>query len=86
MADRRVILTRDLTPGFTRASPMSRKSEQRKFSNGPPPLAAVLEQLACPVCLTSMRLEGSSLLCSGCGRIYPIVDGIPVLIADPAVL
>jgi hypothetical protein len=65
---------------------MSRKSEQPSFSNGAPPLAAVLEQLACPVCLASMRLEGSSLLCSGCGRIYSIVDGIPILIPDPGVL
>jgi len=61
---------------------MFRKSEQRSFSNDIPPLAAVLDQLACPVCLASMRLEGSSLLCSGCGRIYSVIDGIPVLIAE----
>jgi hypothetical protein len=63
---------------------MSGESKQRSFSSDTPPLAAVLEQLACPVCLGSLRLEGSSLMCSGCGRIYPMIDGIPVLIAEPA--
>jgi hypothetical protein len=63
---------------------MSGESEQRCFSSGTPPVAAVIEELACPVCLASLRLEGSSLLCSGCGRIFPIVDGIPILIAEPA--
>jgi hypothetical protein len=42
---------------------------------------ALLAQLACPVCLRSLRLEDASLVCSGCARSYPVVDGIPVLIA-----
>jgi len=46
--------------------------------------AAVLGQLACPVCLGELRLEGASLVCAGCGRSYPVVDGIPVLIAERA--
>jgi len=41
---------------------------------------AVLDQLACPVCLGELHLEGARLLCAACGRAYPIVDGIPVLI------
>jgi uncharacterized protein YbaR (Trm112 family) len=41
----------------------------------------VLSLLACPVCHGDLRLVGSTLACAGCGRGYPIVDGIPVLIA-----
>jgi hypothetical protein len=45
---------------------------------------AVLAQLACPACLGELRLEETRLVCAGCGRAYPIVDGIPVLIAERA--
>jgi len=47
--------------------------------------ATILDQLACPACLGELRLDGDRLTCVGCGRSYPIVDGIPVLIADRAV-
>ena len=43
--------------------------------------AMILDQLACPACLGELRLDGDRLVCAGCGRSYPIVDGIPVLIA-----
>jgi hypothetical protein len=46
--------------------------------------AAVLAQLACPACHGDLRLEGSRLDCVACGRGYPIVDGIPVLIVERA--
>jgi hypothetical protein len=42
---------------------------------------SVAEQLACPACLGEFRLEPARLVCTACGRAYPIVDGIPVLIA-----
>jgi uncharacterized protein YbaR (Trm112 family) len=42
---------------------------------------SVVNQLACPACLGALRLEDGNLLCAECGRAYPIVDGIPVLIA-----
>jgi uncharacterized protein YbaR (Trm112 family) len=42
---------------------------------------SVLPQLACPACLGGLRLEENKLLCLNCGQVYPIVDGIPVLIA-----
>jgi len=45
---------------------------------------SVIDRLACPVCLGSLRLEEASLACAVCGRAYPIVDGIPVLIAERA--
>jgi hypothetical protein len=49
-----------------------------------PLLASVLDQLACPACLADLHLDGPRLICNGCGRIYPIIDGIPVLIAEQA--
>jgi uncharacterized protein YbaR (Trm112 family) len=42
---------------------------------------SLLDQLACPECLGALRLEETRLLCAACRRAYPIVDGIPVLIA-----
>ncbi len=45
---------------------------------------AILAQLACPACRGDLSLEASHLDCEACGRSYPIVDGIPVLIAEPA--
>jgi uncharacterized protein YbaR (Trm112 family) len=40
----------------------------------------VVDQLACPACLGELRLDEGKLVCAECGRIYPVVDGIPVLI------
>jgi len=47
-------------------------------------LQLIPDQLACPACLGDLRLDGERLVCAGCGRGYPIVDGIPVLIAERA--
>jgi uncharacterized protein YbaR (Trm112 family) len=41
---------------------------------------SVLGQLACPACLGGLNLDESKLVCGQCGRAYPIIDGIPVLI------
>jgi hypothetical protein len=46
--------------------------------------ANVLDQLACPACLGNLRLEDARLVCASCCRAYPIVDGIPALIAAQA--
>ncbi len=46
-------------------------------------LASVLDKFACPACFGELHLDGPRLICNGCGRVYPIVDGIPVLIAEP---
>jgi uncharacterized protein YbaR (Trm112 family) len=43
-----------------------------------------VNQLACPACLGALRLAEARLLCADCGRAYPIVAGIPVLIAEKA--
>jgi len=45
---------------------------------------SVLDALACPACLGDLRMEAARLLCAGCGRSYPIVEGIPVLIVGRA--
>jgi uncharacterized protein YbaR (Trm112 family) len=47
----------------------------------------LLTQLACPVCFSALRIElgGAGIQCEGCGRLYPLIDGIPVLIAERAV-
>ena len=48
----------------------------------------ILDILVCPVpeCRKPLNLaaDESSLTCTGCGRIYPVRDGIPVLLVDEA--
>ena len=63
---------------------MSSQSPQSDSSRRTLLLASVVDQLACPACYAALRLDASTLRCSACGRVYPIVEGIPVLIAgDP---
>ncbi len=45
---------------------------------------ATLGRLACPACYGDLRLKDSRLLCTACGRAYPIIDGVPVLIIERA--
>ena len=44
--------------------------------------ASILNLLACPACLASLRADADRLTCTACGRIYPVLEGIPVLIAE----
>jgi hypothetical protein len=49
----------------------------------------LLELLACPVCLAPVTAQPSaadaqSLVCTQCGRRYPVRDGIPVMLVDEA--
>lgn len=51
----------------------------------------VLDILACPHCRSALRMgaagnDVAELACTGksCGRIYPVRDGIPVLLVDSA--
>ena len=48
-----------------------------------PPAALAL--LACPVCRGALAEQPAAIACTRCGRIYPVRDGIPVLIAAEAV-
>ena len=42
--------------------------------------SGLYDLLACPVCRSAMRPRGAGLACTGCGRSYPIIDGVPVLL------
>lgn len=46
----------------------------------------LLAILACPVCeeRPPLREEGDFLVCTVCGRKYPVVDGIPHLLPEEA--
>ncbi len=44
----------------------------------------LLKILACPLCRTEVKLEGGKIVCTACGRRYPIKDGIPVMLVDEA--
>lgn len=46
----------------------------------------LLEILACPVDKEPVREEGDRLVCTRCGRRYPVRDGIPVMLVDEAEL
>ena len=49
---------------------------------------AAPEGVVCPACWGELRAEvragTESLVCAGCGRRYPVVYGIPVLIVERA--
>jgi uncharacterized protein YbaR (Trm112 family) len=46
----------------------------------------LLEILACPACKADVILEEAAarIVCTACGRRYPIRDGIPVMLIDEA--
>jgi uncharacterized protein YbaR (Trm112 family) len=48
--------------------------------------AEILSRLACPVCHAGLVQQAGAIRCSQCQRTYPVQDGIPVLIADRAIL
>lgn len=45
-----------------------------------------LETLACPTCKGELIQlnDGSALRCKPCNREYPVIDGIPQLLPEPA--
>ena len=45
---------------------------------------ALLEIIVCPACRSDLSLEGTELVCTGCGLAYPVRDDIPVLLVDEA--
>jgi hypothetical protein len=49
----------------------------------------LLEILVCPVpeCrkpIAAAPGDENSLQCTGCGRLYPVIDGIPVMLVEKA--
>lgn len=47
-----------------------------------------LEILRCPFCKSKVELkaDGNSLKCETCHRVYPVRDGIPIMIVDEATI
>ncbi len=46
----------------------------------------LLDILACPLCKAEVRLEDDKIVCTSCGRRYPVKDDIPVMLIDEAEL
>lgn len=47
----------------------------------------LLEILACPVCLKPLVMRGEDALkCNECKRVYPIRNGIPILLEPEATI
>ncbi len=44
--------------------------------------ADLLALLVCPVDHAALELKDSDLICTECGRSYPIVDGIPNMVVE----
>jgi len=44
----------------------------------------LLEILACPACKADVELKDNKIVCKKCGKIYPVRDGIPVMLIDEA--
>ena len=44
----------------------------------------LLSILACPVCKADVRLEEQEIVCTECGRKYPVRDDIPIMLIDEA--
>jgi uncharacterized protein YbaR (Trm112 family) len=49
--------------------------------------ASLLNLLVCPICKTALTESAQSqevLVCASCNVTYPVIEGIPVLLADQA--
>ena len=46
----------------------------------------LLSILACPVDKAAVTEDGDYIVCSECGRKYPIRENIPVMLADEAIM
>jgi uncharacterized protein YbaR (Trm112 family) len=42
----------------------------------------LLQILVCPIDKAKVELDGDALVCTVCGRRYPIENGIPNMLAD----
>jgi hypothetical protein len=48
--------------------------------------ADLMNILACPVCKVHVSQQNDWIICSKCGRRYPIKDGIPDMLIEDAVM
>jgi uncharacterized protein YbaR (Trm112 family) len=44
----------------------------------------LLSILVCPACKSALESRETSLKCVQCKRVYPIEDGIPIMLVDRA--
>ncbi len=44
----------------------------------------LLKILACPACKAGVELRENKLICTKCGRKYPIREGIPIMLIEEA--
>ncbi len=42
----------------------------------------LLDILACPACKGDVHEKEGKIVCQGCGRKYPIKDGIPIMLVE----
>ena len=46
----------------------------------------LLDILACPACKADVKFEHGKIICTGCGRRYPIRENIPIMLIDESEL
>jgi len=44
----------------------------------------LLEILACPDCKAPVKEKDGKIICTGCGKRYPIRDNIPIMLIEEA--
>lgn len=44
----------------------------------------LMEILACPSCKGPVKEDGGKIVCQKCGLVYPIQEGVPVMLIDQA--
>ncbi|MBN2483313.1 MAG: Trm112 family protein [Candidatus Omnitrophica bacterium] len=44
----------------------------------------LLNILACPACKTQVKFNNDTLVCSACHRMYPVREGIPIMLIEEA--
>ncbi len=44
----------------------------------------LLDILACPLCKVEVKLEEDRIVCTKCGRRYPVRDDIPIMLIEEA--
>ncbi len=44
----------------------------------------LLAILACPACRGDVAEKNGKIVCAGCGRQYPVRDGIPIMLVEEA--
>lgn len=49
-------------------------------------LKELLDILCCPIGKAPLKKEGDNLICTSCGSVFPLKDGILILFIDEAIL